>query len=291
MPIRWHEEAPEDLREAIRFTGEETGFAPRLIEKDYFGSVILEALAGADVPLVFKGGTCLAKIHSGFFRLSEDLDFSIPTAPDSTRGVRSRAIAPIKAVVDRLPNVIPGFELLVPLQGHNASTQYNATLGYRSLLTPRTETIAIDIGVREPTLTPPEHGQVRTAALHWAGGGALIETFPTRCLSYPEVMAEKLRAALSRLEAAIRDFFDIDHAVLVAGLDVGDAEFLRLVRGKLAVAGTGAVDVSPERLDDLRAQLDARLRPVLRAREFDEFDLDRAFGIVRGVVERLGSQP
>ncbi len=27
MPIRWHEEAPEELREAIRFTGEETGFA------------------------------------------------------------------------------------------------------------------------------------------------------------------------------------------------------------------------------------------------------------------------
>ena len=36
MPIRWHEEAPEELREAILFTGEETGFAPRLIEKDYF---------------------------------------------------------------------------------------------------------------------------------------------------------------------------------------------------------------------------------------------------------------
>ena len=76
MPIRWHEVAPEELREAIRFTAEETGFAPRLIEKDYFCSVILEALAAADVPLVFKGGTCLAKVHSGFFRLSEDLDFS-----------------------------------------------------------------------------------------------------------------------------------------------------------------------------------------------------------------------
>ena len=84
MPIRWHEEAPEELREAIRFTGEETGFAPRLIEKDYFCSVILEALAADDVPLIFKGGTCLAKVHSGFFRLSEDLDFSIPTARDST---------------------------------------------------------------------------------------------------------------------------------------------------------------------------------------------------------------
>src|SRR6266571_1341554 len=159
MPIRWHEEAPEELRAAIRFTGEETGFAPRLIEKDYFCSVILEALAEADVPLIFKGGTCLAKVHSGFFRLSEDLDFSIPTAPDTTRGERGRVIAPVKAIVARLPKKTSGFEVLVPLEGHNASTQYNATLGYRSLLTSRTETIQIEIGLREPILTPPEHAQ------------------------------------------------------------------------------------------------------------------------------------
>jgi predicted nucleotidyltransferase component of viral defense system len=288
MPIRWHEVAPEELREAIRFTAEETGFAPRLIEKDYFCSVILEALAEADIPLVFKGGTCLAKVHSGFFRLSEDLDFSIPTAPDSTRGVRSRAIAPVKAIVDRLPNRVPGFELLVPLEGHNASTQYNATLGYRSLLVSGTETIQIEIGLREPTLTLPERAHVHTALLHWVQGGALLETFPARCLSYAETMAEKLRAALSRQEVAIRDFFDIDHAVRVAGLDVTGAEIVRLLRVKLAVPGTGAVNVSPERLDDLRQQVDAQLRPVLRPREFDQFDVDRAFGIVRGVAERLG---
>ena len=288
MPIRWHEEAPEELREAIRFTGEELGFAPRLIEKDYFCSVILEALAEADVPLVFKGGTCLAKVHSGFFRLSEDLDFSIPTASDSTRDVRSRAFAPVKEVIAALPTRIPGLEALTPLEGHNASTQYNATLGYRSLLAPRTETIAIEIGLREPTLTPPERFQVHTVLLHWVQGGALLETFPARCLTYAEAMAEKFRAALSRQEVAIRDFFDIDHAVRVAGLDVAGAEFLRLLRIKLAVDGTGAVNVSPERLDHLRQQVDAQLRPVLRPREFDLFDADRAFGIVRGVAEGLG---
>src|SRR5947208_6432442 len=189
MPIRWHEEAPEELRAAIRFTGEETGFAPRLIEKDYFCSVILEALAEADVPLIFKGGTCLAKVHSGFFRLSEDLDFSIPTAPDTARGERGRVIAPVKAIVARLPKKTSGFEVLVPLEGHNASTQYNATLGYRSLLTSRTETIQIEIGLREPILTPPEHAQVHTVLLHWVQGGAFVETFPARCLSYAETMA------------------------------------------------------------------------------------------------------
>jgi hypothetical protein len=87
---------------------------------------------------------------------------------------------------------------------------------------------------------------------------------------------------------AIRDFFDVDHAVRVAGLDVTGPELVRLLRAKLSVPGTGAVNVSPERLDDLRQQVDAQLRPVLRPKEFDRFDVDRAFGIVRGVAERLG---
>ena len=92
----------------------------------------------------------------------------------------------------------------------------------------------------------------------------------------------------TRQEVAIRDFFDIDHAVRVAGFDVDGAELVRILRAKLTVPGTGAVNISPERLDDLQHQLDAQLRPVLRPREFDLFDVDRAFGIVRGVAEGLG---
>jgi predicted nucleotidyltransferase component of viral defense system len=288
MAIRWHQESPEDLQAAIRFTAETTGFVPRLIEKDYFCSVILEALAAAATPLIFKGGTCLAKVHSGFFRLSEDLDFTLPTEPDTTRGERRRSAEAIKTLVATLPDRIPGVEAVAPLEGHNASTQYNATLGYRSLLAERTETIQIEIGLREPALTTPTPVPVNTALLHWARAGPLLEPFPIRCLSYAEAMAEKLRAALSRRDAAIRDFFDIDHAVRAQRLDVADGELVRLLRAKLAVRGTGPVDVSQQRLDQLRPQLEGQLRPVLRAIEFEDFDVDRAFAIVRGVADGLG---
>jgi hypothetical protein len=54
--------------------------------------------------------------------------------------------------------------------------------------------------------------------LHWVQGGAFLETFPVRCLAYVEALAEKLRAAGSRPDVAIRAFFDIDHAVRVAGV-------------------------------------------------------------------------
>jgi predicted nucleotidyltransferase component of viral defense system len=76
MPIRWHVDDPDLLRQAVDYTARQTGFSPRLIEKDYFCSVVLEYLAARDAELSFKGGTCLAKVHGGFYRLSEDLDFS-----------------------------------------------------------------------------------------------------------------------------------------------------------------------------------------------------------------------
>jgi hypothetical protein len=65
VPIRLHQENPRLFKEAIGFTAAETGFIPRLIEKDYFCSVVLEDLASLHAANIFKGGTLLAKVHSG----------------------------------------------------------------------------------------------------------------------------------------------------------------------------------------------------------------------------------
>jgi hypothetical protein len=89
---------------------------------------------------------------------------------------------------------------------------------------------------------------------------------------------------LSRREAAIRDFFDIDYAVQRLNLHVQDAAFIQLIRHKLDIPGNDPVDVSGERLKALRQQVAPRLKPVLRAKEFAEFDLDRAFRTVATVA-------
>ena len=101
-------------------------------------------------------------------------------------------------------------------------------------------------------------------------------------------MAEKLRAALSRREAAIRDFYDVDHAVRRLGFRVQAPELIGLVREKLAVPGNEPVDVSAARLAVLKPQLESRLKPVLRDRDFVEFDLERAFATVAEVAAALG---
>jgi hypothetical protein len=100
------------------------------------------------------------------------------------------------------------------------------------------------------------------------------------CISRTEAFAEKFRAALSRREVAIRDFYDIDYAVRRLDLRPREPALIELARQKLAVPGNEAVNVSDQRLAMLRQQLESQLKPVLRSKDFEEFDLGRAFQIV-----------
>ncbi|UVT19636.1 MAG: nucleotidyl transferase AbiEii/AbiGii toxin family protein [Nitrospira sp.] len=108
------------FKDAINLTAAETAFAARLIEKDYYCSVLLEQLAiAAGQDLVFKGGTCLAKVHGDFFRMSEDLDFAISMPVDSSRAERSRKVARLKQTIDNLPDSLGCFSITEPMQGAN----------------------------------------------------------------------------------------------------------------------------------------------------------------------------
>lgn len=170
MSITWHDNDPALLREAIGFTAARTGFVPRLLEKDYFCSVALEYLSHGDRSLVFRGGTCLAKIHSGFYRLSEDLDFSIPTPQGANRTDRRRLSTTLKRLIVELPKVLPVFECLAPLQGANNSSQYVARLGYQSLLDSHRQSVRIEVGLREPLVMKPHVGRARTLVLNPLNG-------------------------------------------------------------------------------------------------------------------------
>jgi predicted nucleotidyltransferase component of viral defense system len=276
------------FREATTFTAAQLGFSARLIEKDYFCTVVLEYLArktGAGV--VFKGGTCLAKVHAGFYRLSEGLDFTIPHAIDVGRTQRRQSIAPMKKAIASLADHPSGFERGQPLKGSNNSTQYIGSVSYMSPATGQPETILIEVSLREPLLTPAIEGQVKTVLLDPIRGRAILPAVACSCISMVEAMAEKLRAALSRRDIAIRDFYDLHHAVAHRGVDLTDRQLLELVRQKLAVPGNPPVNLSGERLGQLPKQLDARLRPVLRDRDLQDFDLDGAVDIVTKVAKRL----
>src|SRR6266571_4802543 len=277
--MRFHQDVAI-FRQAVSITQLRTGFAERLIEKDYFCSVLLEYLAAVEEALVFKGGTCMAKVYADFYRLSEDLDFVIPMATGARRADRSKQAAGLKKAVAALPRELSVFHTIQALTGANSSTQYVAVIGYTSLLGGRKDSIKIEVGLREPLLTPVHNGSVKTVLLDPVSGKPLVKPALLRCISRTEAFAEKFRAALSRREVAIRAFYDIDYAVRRLDLRPRDRELIGLVRQKLAVPGNEPVDVSANRLLALRVQVEAQLKPVLRTADFGEFNLDRAFATV-----------
>ncbi|MGD1276285.1 MAG: nucleotidyl transferase AbiEii/AbiGii toxin family protein [Tepidisphaeraceae bacterium] len=82
----WPHEDAALFRAAVTYTAAQTAFPSRLIEKDYQCTLLLAHLVGSlSETIVFKGGTCFAKVHADLYRLSEDLDFAVPTAVNATR--------------------------------------------------------------------------------------------------------------------------------------------------------------------------------------------------------------
>jgi len=278
------------FREAVGFTAAQTGFSERLIEKDYFCTVLLAYLASVKgPPPVFKGGTCLAKIHAEFNRMSEDLDFVIPVKTTCSRSERSRRAAGLKEHLSVVSMEEPHLRVTKPLRGANQCRQYLGTISYASLVQGGEDTIKVEVGLREPLITPAVTGSARTALLDPISGESLVPLVTLPCMSKPEAFAEKIRAALTRREVAIRDFYDIDYGVTRLGLRPTDPTMLKLIREKNAIPGNDPVNVSDRRMSMLKGQLTTRLRPVLRQSDFEEFDLDRAMTAVLRIAEAIAT--
>ena len=276
------------LEDAVRFTSAQTTFGEDLVEKDYYCSVLLQRLASCESgPLVFKGGTCLSKVYASFYRLSEDLDFMIPTDNKTSRADRRRRIRPVKDLIESSHREISTIAVPDGLRGHNESKQYIALATYASCLREGAGSVKVEVALREELLLPAETRPAATLLMHPFNGRPAVTEFMVRVMARKEMYAEKLRAALSRKEPAIRDFFDIDHALRTEAIDLADASLLRLCARKLDVSGGDEVDVSPERKRQLEEQMGTELVPMLRPMDLDAFDLDRVFALVVSFAGRV----
>ncbi|MFQ5822143.1 MAG: nucleotidyl transferase AbiEii/AbiGii toxin family protein [Candidatus Heimdallarchaeota archaeon] len=283
--ISIHEDT-DFFREAVLFTAAQSGLGAALVEKDYFCSVLLDYFyQNEQCPLVFRGGTCLSKIYADFYRLSEDLDFVISIASDASRSKRSRTMVPVKEWVAKIPDEISGFELLGEMKGHNNSTQYIATVTYSSKagIADELTKIKIEVGLREELLHSAVIGRARTLLMDPFKRITAVPEFDLITMTLLEAYAEKLRAALTRRDPAVRDFYDVDYAAVYLNLDLKDPSLTELVMKKLKVPGNDPIDISPSRKVILEAQLETQLKSVLRPQDFEKFDLDRAFGLVAEV--------
>lgn len=272
--------APHDnidkFRAAVAYTAATSGFRPELIEKDYFCSIVLAFLFSEETALIFKGGTCLNKIHVGFYRLSEDLDFSIAMNLEATRGDRRKAIEPVKRQFSPIQKAVPALKIVSELAGHNEGRQYTATLAYQSIVAPMPGTIKFEVGLREPLFDNVQRASSRTLVQDPFKKIDLFSIASVNCLSAKEAFAEKIRAALTRKDPAIRDLFDLDYAIRHHKIDLNDAELLDYARRKIAIPGTNYIDVNAPRIEAMRLQLKTELQPVLRQVDYQAFDFDQA---------------
>lgn len=277
-------------------TSAQTGFPLRLLEKDYYITVVLSGINELSYNLVFKGGTCFSKIYYSYYRLSEDLDFTLKLSTDNaTRSARRNAIKPIKEVIrpflKRLNMSIQNLDKA----GHRESTQYIYYLDYDSAVLNKKESIKLKIGLRFNPLRPVVTEEVNHKFLHPFTKEPLFDAGSVNCLVLKELVAEKLRASATRKIIASRDFYDLGF-LLREKFDFDDKEQLELFRKKLEEDGFSS-DLSKYRvnlgrtnkeIDEMISRLEDELFPVLTLDEQKSFnmlktldELNKVFGGIR----------
>jgi len=266
------------LKDIINFIADKQGFRPAIIEKDYRLTRILNAVnEHLSRDIIFKGGTLLNKAYLNYHRLSEDLDFSYSSDIDiSTRGKRSKAISLIRK---KMPSFLSflGFTSDDPEgKGFNNSTQYLFNLQYKSIIMRHKESIKFEISLRQPSFLSPTIVQVKHFYQDPFSGEDLFPQGSVIALSLEESAAEKLKAGVSHLTPAIRDYYDLCHFIKIV-FDFARPDLLKLVNKKLELDGYKGdyscnLGLSDRAIEELKRTSESDLVPMIRADE--KFDLD-----------------
>ena len=281
--------------DVINMTANRTGFRAPLIEKDYYLTLILSKINELSQDLIFKGGTCLNKIYYSYYRLSEDLDFSM-RLPEytTTRGNRRKSIQPIKGKIEgfakRLGFRIEGLEKA----GRNESKQYVYYFTYKSVLQPTEQLLKFEIGLRFNPLDAVEKKSVQHKFLHPFTGAPLFDGGEVNCMSLKEIVSEKLRAAALRKNIAPRDFYDLDF-ILRNNFILADKEVVGLFKKKIE-EDSGDLDLAKYRINlgrsnneitDMQSRIEKELFDVLTADERENFDLDKALERINKEMKKV----
>ena len=285
----------EEFIKTLERASQKIEFLLPLLEKDYYLTLMLSRVHEISEDLVFKGGTCLNKIYYAYYRLSEDLDFSMRLPQyEATQGERRKCIDPVK---NNIKKFAEQFEMTIDDSenpGRNESKQYVYYFVYKSALRPIVARIKFEIGLRYNPICPVEKHPVQHNFLHPFTGEPLFDGGEVKCLSLKEVVSEKLRAAALRGTIAPRDFYDLDF-ILRNKFNVADKQVIVLFKKKIA-EDNGDTDLKKYRVNlgrldneikDMRARIESELFDVLTPSERKNFDLDTALGRINKAMERI----
>lgn len=279
----------EKLKDIFPAIAGKMKFRPAIVEKDYYLTVILNNIETLLTDkIVFKGGTLLNKAHLNYHRLSEDLDFTY-NAKFTTRSQRSKAITPIR---EKMPSFLKALDLTSDKpqgEGFNNSRQYVFKVKYPSVLMVKDDMVKIEISLHQPPIEKPVNTEIKHFYQDPFTGEDLFPSGKVLSLSWKEAVAEKLKAAISRKEVAIRDYYDLWY-VAESGFDFYDKNFIKLFKRKVVDEGYAGdykenFGLSADKISFLRKQIDDLLKPVIRSGEI--FDLDRVLERFNVIMKKL----
>ncbi len=181
------------------------------IEKDYILSWILQGLAkneSLSKALVFKGGTVLKKAYFKDYRFSEDLDFTLLNDEITNEQIfqwfeeifeyiREEANIPLQ-IIDNNEHEDGGINFYISYIGPLGGQRNN-------------KRVKVDISRSEKLEFAPV---CKDIILNYTDQ----EEHQLFCYSLEEVLLEKLRSVMQRMQA--RDFYDIWYLLEVHGLDI-----------------------------------------------------------------------
>ena len=281
----------EKLEKIIPFIAEKYNFRFEIIEKDYYLTLILNSVEShLSDKIVFKGGTLLNKIHLNYHRLSEDIDFTYFNPEGlQTRSRRSRAITPIR---EKMPELLKLLELKSERpegEGFNNSTQYVFNIFYPSFISGKDENIKLEISLKAPPIEKPVHNVITHFYKDPFTGEDLIPKNKILSLTLNEAVAEKLKAAITRKDVAIRDYYDL-WFISEAKFDFKDRHFLSIFKKKLEAEKYRAnyshnFGLDQQSIELLRKQIETELIPVIRVGE--SFNLDKVFERFNEILRKL----
>jgi uncharacterized protein len=195
----------------IQNKAREFGVRDQQIEKDYILSWILQGMSQhkeLSKALAFKGGTVLKKVYFEGYRFSEDLDYTLLDNDFTNEQIflwfaevfeyiREEANIPLE-IIDNNEHEDRGINFHIsyvgPLGGIGANKK-----------------VKVDISRSETLVFKPVMNNVIL-------GYTDQEEHQLLCYSLEEILVEKLRSVMQRMQA--RDFYDIWYLLVVYNMDV-----------------------------------------------------------------------
>lgn len=195
----------------IQNKARDVGVRDQQIEKDYILSWILQGIAQhftLSKSIVFKGGTVLKKVYFEDYRFSEDLDFTL-LDDEITNEQIFECFAEVFEYVKEEANI--PLEIIDDNEhqdgGINFYISYVGPLGGLGA----NKKVKVDISRSEKLVLEPVLNDVFI-------GYSDQEEHQLLCYSLEEVLVEKLRCVMQRMQA--RDFYDIWYLLEIHDMDI-----------------------------------------------------------------------